>query len=236
MINLKYQQSKENLMELFQVIREQRFGELSSTEKNLLGMMKDLKAIKPVFPTNPMDMTAWESRMDVYNELMENLQTIRSKTIKPKGVLVAEVFNGEVVVGFALCNFNYFDWNKTNKDVLKEIAKGRAYTWQNKTLDEVLKSIPESVYGEVYAFCQRAERYFKEVKLANWVADFLDIEQEEMPKVTYSYNFKDAMDRIPGEWKIVDTGWQQGNTQAMADALGAVFNSLFSNIEEGQGC
>jgi hypothetical protein len=220
MINLKYQHLKENFMELFQVIREQRFGDLSSTEKNLLAMMKDLKALKPIEPTNPFDWAAWDSRMEVYNELMENIQTIRSKTIKPRGVMFAETFGGEVVVGFALCNFNYFDWNKTNKDVLKEIAKGRAYTWKNKTLDEVMKSVPESIYGELYSFCNRVDKYFKNVKLADWIAEFLDYDQQEV-KLTDNVSCK-----------IVDSGWQDYTPQSFANAIGLIVNSL---LDEAQG-
>jgi hypothetical protein len=160
-------------MPLYQNIKEVSTGKLTSVEKNILAIRKDLKALKPHSPSNPFDLTAWESQCEVYDTLMEAVDTINSKTITCRGTMIADVVDGVVVVGFAMCNTNYYDWNKENRDVLREIAMARAITWKNRTLAEVEANIPESVYMDVYLFCQRAFNYYKDTKVSPWVAEML---------------------------------------------------------------
>lgn len=168
--------------ELFQVIRERNFGMLSSAEKNLVKLMNDLKVLKPEYPTNPYDLSRWNSQKEVYAALMEAVQTMNSKTIKPRGVLYAAPINGKIVVGFALLNSNYFEWSKENKDVLREIARGRAMTWFPYSLDDV--KIPESIMMELYVFIKRANAYFKQEKLVDWAREFAFGEEQTEETIT----------------------------------------------------
>lgn len=170
------------MRELFQVIRERNFGKLSSAEKNVVSLMDDLKVLKPVKTANHFDYSLFEYQEEVYDALMEAVQTINSKTIKPKGVLYAQAVNGKIIIGFALCNYNYFDWNKENKAVLKEIAKGRAMTWGHLPLEKI--KIPESILLELYGFINRANRYFKDEKLVDWARDYVGDVAEPVSQTT----------------------------------------------------
>ena len=175
--------------ELFQVIRERNFGMLSSAEKNLVNLMNDLKVLKPEYPTNPYDISRFNSQKEVWAALMEAIQTMNSKTIKPRGVLYAKAINGKIVIGFALLNSNYFEWTKENKEVLREIAKGRAMTWFPYSLEDV--KIPESVMMDLYVFIKRANAYFKNEKLVDWAREFVDEEVEDVKVASsndYTYN------------------------------------------------
>jgi hypothetical protein len=163
--------------ELFQVIRERQFGELSSAEKNLVNLMNDLKVLKPKYPTNPYDNSRYGCEMDVYETLLEAVQTMNSKTIKPRGVLYAQAINSKIVIGFALLNSKYFEWNKENKEVLREIARGRAMTWFPYSLNDV--KIPESIMTDLYVFIKRANAYFKQETLVDWAREFITEEVEE---------------------------------------------------------
>jgi L-2-hydroxyglutarate oxidase LhgO len=185
--------------QLWQVIRERSFGKLSSAERNLVSLMNDLKVLKPA--ETPRHLGEWEIIWDnknyVYNRLMEAVQTMNSKTIKPKGVLYAECINGKIVIGFAMCNYTYYDWTKENKAVLKEIAKGRALTWGHMNLENL--KIPESIMIDLMVFIERAKRYFKAARLVDWAKEFIgDVEPVEQ---TNPSSEKQPV-QIMGDWNI----------------------------------
>lgn len=200
--------------QLFQTIKERNTGSLTSVERNILGLMKDLEALEPVYPNdvNPNVIgaekyleliRAWETRMDVYDELMEAVYTINSRTIKPKGVLYAEVCKGKVSIGYALLNPNFHEWNKDSKQVLLEIARDRAWAWVDKTTDEMVERISPNVLNDVYAFALRAKKYFKNEEFATWINDLVgeidypaEIEPEAPAPGVFSVTTQDELNLI----------------------------------------
>jgi hypothetical protein len=179
--------------------------------------------------------------MDVYDALVEAIDTINSKTITCKGTMVADVVDGILVVGFGLCNDKYFEWNKENRDVLREIGMDRAISWAFKSLDEVEKNIPQSVYMDIYYFCKRAVGYFKGSVPSKWITEMLSLDemvdtdecQAETPLDISMYRERE------------DVISMYNRDQMLADDVLNTLNVCFKNIfnfdiekqqEENQGC
>ena len=87
------------------------------------------------------------------------------------GVLVSGVVDGEVCIGWSLCN----DLDKFDKDKALEIAKGRCVSNDRETYD--IDDIPLSFFNHntLYKFLVRMNTYYKKNELSGFVDYLFDI-------------------------------------------------------------
>lgn len=117
---------------------------------------------------------------------------IRTKSRAPKGMLVADVTDGDRVgIGFSLCKFRKpgVPGDRFNKERGKQIAVCRANKYQlyssvarnsagefriaQSDASRNSVAIPNTVIRELPGFIHRCRTYFRDKKLPPWSLDFL---------------------------------------------------------------
>lgn len=93
------------------------------------------------------------------------LTRIPHKKREKTGILLCEIMDSnfnKVVLGFSLCNYR----DEFDKNMGFNIAKERAYKWQNKNIPP---KIPNSIKKQLLKFIERSKRYYKDKKFPEWV-------------------------------------------------------------------
>ena len=95
----------------------------------------------------------------------------RNNARKPIGVLFAKEVNGEVRYGWSLCN----KCDSFDREFGKSLAEARADKYLPDDLMEIdydgNTRVPESMVDHLVNFSERAEKYFKNAKVAVFEKD-----------------------------------------------------------------
>lgn len=110
-------------------------------------------------------MDFWEKISALDNPMVEYIRIGRIK----KGMLVAGVYDGEVVIGWSLCNKKDFFDKIEAFNIAEDRAKMNKERFSKYITDatfDLLDIIPFTVMNNITHFIERAVRYYKDQKLS----------------------------------------------------------------------
>ena len=97
----------------------------------------------------------------------DKMTYLRNSDGSKKGVMIAQVDDGDVNIGFSLCcNRDEFDL-----EFGQQIAIDRSVLFETR-MTNVKKQIPDSIFSELNEFLSRCKKYYQDKTLPTWVSDF----------------------------------------------------------------